>query len=140
MWARSGHTDYGRDGSRVPLPWVSDVPGFGFTIGTPWLPQPDWFADFTASSQDAAPGSVLNLYRDALRVRREIDQDSGLAWLDTGRSDVLAFERGDLVCVTVFDGAPYDVPADWGDPVLASDPTAAPTALPAGTTGWFRRA
>ena len=139
MWERSGHADFGRDGCRVPLPWVEDLAGFGFTTGTPWLPQPDWYAEFAASREDGDPTSVLNRYRAALRVRRDIDQATGLTWLDTGRPDVLAFARGDLACVTVFDGSPYDVPAAWGELVLASGPTPAGTALPADVTGWFRR-
>ena len=30
IWERSGHTDRGRDGCRVPLPWSGDAPPFGF--------------------------------------------------------------------------------------------------------------
>jgi alpha-glucosidase len=138
MWERSGHTDYGRDGCRVPLPWTTERPGLGFTTGTPWLPQPEWFADFAAEREDGDSASVLNTYRAALRARREIDQTTGLEWLDVGRTDVLAFARGDLVSVTVFDGSTYDVPAEWGGLVLASGPVEG-RSLPAGFTGWFRR-
>ena len=31
-WERSGHTDRGRDGERVPLPWSGDTPPFGFGV------------------------------------------------------------------------------------------------------------
>ena len=120
IWERSGHTEHGRDGCRVPLPWVSDAAGFGFTSGTPWLPQPEWFGDFAASVEERDPHSVLHFYRRALAVRREIDRDAALEWLDLGRSDVLAFRRGDLTCAVVFDGAAFEVPYDWGDPVLAT--------------------
>jgi alpha-glucosidase len=137
-WERSLHTDHGRDGCRVPLPWRADAPAYGFTAGTPWLPQPDWFADFAADRQDADPGSVLHLYRSALRARREIDQSTPLAWLDTGRADVLAFRRGDLICVTVFDGPAYAVPNDWGDLVLGSGPAVRGATVPADHAGWFR--
>jgi alpha-glucosidase len=37
---RSGGTEDGRDGRRVPLPWRPDEPGLGFGSATPWLPQP----------------------------------------------------------------------------------------------------
>ena len=136
MWERSGHTDFGRDGSRVPLPWTAGEPAFGFSSGTPWLPQPDWFADFAADSQDH-PGSVLSFYRAALRARRAIDQSTPLEWLDAGRDDVLAIRRGDHVCVTVFDGPAYDVPASWGAPVLASE-SAGGRILPAAASAWLR--
>ena len=138
MWTRSGHADYGRDGCRVPLPWAAGEPHFGFSSGTPWLPQPDWFADFAADRQDADPASVLHRYRAALRARRDIDQSTPLVWLDAGRAGVLAFSRGDLVCVTVFDGPAYDVPGDWGALVLGSDPAVQGSTLAAGTAGWYR--
>jgi alpha-glucosidase len=137
MWMRSGHTDFGRDGCRVPLPWTTDGPTFGFTTGTPWLPQPAWFEDFAADRHEGDPVSVLNLYRAALRARRELDHDAPLAWLETGRSDVLAFRRGDLVCVTVFDGPLFAVPAEWGDLVLTNTGTAGGE-LAAGTAGWYQ--
>ena len=46
-WERSGHTDRGRDGCRVPLPWSGAAPPYGFSpegaTRQPWLPQPaDW--------------------------------------------------------------------------------------------------
>jgi alpha-glucosidase len=137
MWERSGHTDYGRDGCRVPLPWTADAPAFGFSSGQPWLPQPDWFDDFAADRQEDDPASVLNLYRAALRARRDLDPAAPLEWLDTGRPDVLAFRRGDVVCVTVFGGPAYDVPEAWGDAVLTTGRGTDRT-LPADTAGWFR--
>ncbi|MFX9672879.1 alpha-glucosidase, partial [Acinetobacter baumannii] len=55
IWERSGHAEHGRDGCRVPLPWDPDAPSFGFTTGTPWLPQPDWFRPFAVETQERAP-------------------------------------------------------------------------------------
>jgi alpha-glucosidase len=138
MWERSGRTDYGRDGSRVPLPWTADPPTFGFTTGTPWLPQPDWFADYAVAREEQDETSVLQVYRAALRARRDLDPETPLVWLDTGRSDVLAFTRGDLTNVTVFDGPPFAAPAEWGDLVVASAPSVTGAKLPSGVTGWFR--
>jgi alpha-glucosidase len=137
VWVRSGHTDFGRDGCRVPLPWTAAEPGFGFTTGTPWLPQPEWFADFAADTQEG-PGSVLTFYRAALRARRDLDQSTPLEWLDSGRDDVLAFRRGGHVCVTVFDGSRYAVPAAWGELVLASESAIEGRVLPAAASAWFR--
>jgi alpha-glucosidase len=138
LWEHSGHADHGRDGCRVPLPWTDDGPSFGFTSGTPWLPQPAWYADYAASREEADPGSVLHLYRSAVRARRTIDQTTPLTWVEADRRGVLAFRRGDLVCVTVFDGPPYAVPVEWGDLVLASGPDAEGTTVPAGRTAWYR--
>jgi alpha-glucosidase len=137
LWERSGHADHGRDGSRVPLPW-DDSENFGFSTGKPWLPQPDWFADFTAAREEDDPGSVLNRYRAALRARRDLDPAAPLQWEETGKPGVLALRRGDVVCVTVFDGAPYAVPAGWGGLVVSSEPLADDRVLRAGSTGWYR--
>src|SRR5699024_4054212 len=42
-WERSGRTDRGRDGCRVPLPWEGENSPFGFAPEgtTPWLPMPE---------------------------------------------------------------------------------------------------
>ena len=36
-WERSGHTDRGRDGERVPLPWSGSEPPFGFSSSSAHL-------------------------------------------------------------------------------------------------------
>jgi alpha-glucosidase len=126
IWFRSGGTDYGRDGCRVPLPWAAGAPNLGFSTGTPWLPQPDWFAGYSADKQEADPGSMLALYRAALGLRRERFDASGVAgssmieWLDVDRDDVIAYRRGGTVVVTVFGGDPWPLPADWGQIVLST--------------------
>jgi glycosidase len=42
IWQRSGHTNRGRDGCRVPMPWSGDAPPFDFSPdhagSAPWLP------------------------------------------------------------------------------------------------------
>ena len=75
MHFQSGGVDPGRDGCRVPLPWSGSAPPFGFSSAgarhEPWLPQPDDWARLTASSQRSDPASMLELYRRALRARRQ---------------------------------------------------------------------
>jgi len=85
----------GRDGCRVPIPWSGDAPPYGFTTGTPWLPQPVDWAGLTAEAQEADDSSTLALYRRALRVRREspVLGDGELIWRESGHDDVLAVER-----------------------------------------------
>ena len=74
MHFRSGGSDPGRDGCRVPLPWRGDGASFGFSppgaTASPWLPQPAWWGAHAADAQDGVPGSMLSLYREALRIRR----------------------------------------------------------------------
>ncbi|HEY2043454.1 MAG TPA: glycoside hydrolase family 13 protein [Jatrophihabitans sp.] len=139
IWARTGHTEYGRDGCRVPLPWTAAGSSLGFSheeAAAPWLPQPAWFADFAAEVQDDDPDSVLAFYRKALRARRQLHPTAKLEWLESGRDDVLAFRRDSLSCVTVFDGEPFAVPATWGTLICSSGH--ADGALPSGTTAWYQ--
>ena len=108
-WFRTEGAVKGRDGCRVPIPWSGQEPPYGFSTGTPWLPQPTDWAGFTAEAQAADPASTLALYRTALRVRRESDVlgDGELIWRESGHPDVLAIERpGDsaiLVLLNVSD-------------------------------------
>ena len=108
-WFRTEGAVKGRDGCRVPIPWSGEEPPYGFSTGTPWLPQPTDWAGLTAEAQEADPASTLALYRTALRVRRESEVlgDGELLWRESGHPDVLAVERpGDgaiLVLLNVSD-------------------------------------
>ena len=63
----------GRDGCRVPLPWRADAPAYGFSpTGESWLPQPAVFGELAADRQAGVEGSTLEMYRRALRLRREL--------------------------------------------------------------------
>jgi alpha-glucosidase len=125
IWARSHGTEHGRDGCRIPLPWTADAPHFGFTDGDspPWLPQPEWFAKYAVHVQQADQASTLAFYRAAVRARRALFTDAphNVSWLLSGRADVLAYQRGDVVAVTVFGGAAFALPDDWGTLALRSD-------------------
>ncbi|WP_214326424.1 glycoside hydrolase family 13 protein [Nonomuraea sediminis] len=130
---RSGPADYGRDGCRVPLPWTSTGPSFGFSASpSPWLPQPRWFADYAIEDQIDLTDSTWTLHHQALTLRRTLS--GPLEWLPTPRHDVLAFRRGSLTSVTVFGDAPY--PTTLGTPALASTPCT-PDEIPGNTTAWF---
>ncbi|MBZ5739923.1 glycoside hydrolase family 13 protein [Nocardioides mangrovi] len=142
MHARSGGVDPGRDGCRVPFPWSGTEPPYGFSprrVDT-WLPQPVGWGSLTAAAQAGDPGSMLELYRSALRMRRELPElgDGALTWLDLGpdAADVIAFRRGDrFAAVTNLSGAPVDLPA--GARVrLASAPVEGGR-LPADASAWL---
>ncbi len=127
----------GRDGCRVPMPWAGGEPGLGFgPAGLTWLPQPQEYADLAADRQAGVPGSTLELYRAALRLRREWQLGCGeLRWTDEFGPDTVAFSRGDLVCVTNL-GAPLPLPS--GARVLLSSEEIA-TTLDRDVTAWFTR-
>ncbi|GLW07828.1 alpha-glucosidase [Microtetraspora sp. NBRC 13810] len=137
IWTRSGHTDPGRDGCRVPLPWSGDEPPYGYSTGTPWLPQPARWAGLTAQAQDGDPASMLTLYRDALRLRAELLGDGDLTWLELGQ-DVLAFTReSGLICVVNLGADPVRLPPHESV-LLASNPLAEDGTLPSDTAVWLR--
>lgn len=114
------YTDKGRDGCRVPLPWVAaDKPtpaswsadfgegaSFGFSPATmttdtstpgapaaePHLPQPLWFGDFAADTEEGNPSSMLNLYRKALQLRAQLITPAGAENMEWLKSDAYADE------------------------------------------------
>jgi alpha-glucosidase len=135
-WERSGHTERGRDGERVPLPWSGSAPPFGFTTGaTSWLPMPAQWAELTVEAQQADPDSTLTLYRRALGLRRETAELLGtdFAWLDAP-VDCVAYRRG---CVQVLlNSGAVAVALPDGEVLLASGPLH-DGALPPDTAVWI---
>jgi alpha-glucosidase len=137
VWERSGHTDRGRDGCRVPLPWSGTEPSFGFSsTGRSWLPQPAAWKALTAEAESGDPDSHLSLYRHALALRRAsiVSLPPDIAWLDAP-DQVLAFRRGDLACVLNFSGMPVAIDS-FGDIVLTSDELEDGLLAP-NTCAWF---
>ncbi len=138
VWVRSGHTDRGRDGCRIPIPWGGAEPPFKFGDGSAWLPQPEEWSDFTAEVEAADPDSMLSLYRAALRLRRSEEAlgDGDLTWLDLGPG-VLAFTRSPgFACVVNLSGAPIPLPEH--DSVLLSSNPLSDGDLPSDTAAWLR--
>jgi alpha-glucosidase len=137
-WERTGHTAKGRDGCRVPIPWEKSGPSLGFGAAEGWLPQPGDWADLSVEAQTGAPDSTLEMFRTAIRARRELAAGGFMAWddrLDDG--GLLAFWRGGdwLVLANI---GPDPVPLPDGEVVVASADVASGT-LPGDTTVWLRR-
>ncbi|RZQ60621.1 glycoside hydrolase family 13 protein [Amycolatopsis suaedae] len=138
VWERSDHADPGRDGCRVPLPWSGSVPPFGFgpddAEKEPWLPQPAVWSEYTASRQESDPGSMLRLYREGLRLRRECSGE--LSWLVGVGGDVLAFRRGeDFACVLNLGAEAVPLPRHRS--LLLSSGPLDGDLLPADTAAWL---
>lgn len=71
-WERSGHTERGRDGCRVPMAWEGDAPSYGFGPSeASWLPQPEAYGALAVDRQTGVEGSTLELYRTLLSLRRD---------------------------------------------------------------------
>ncbi|MGK5440655.1 glycoside hydrolase family 13 protein [Micromonospora sp. URMC 105] len=136
-WERSGHTQRGRDGCRVPIPWEADAPSYGFgPTDASWLPQPPLWAEYALDRQREVPGSTYEMYRTALRLRREHGLARGpLEWLSSG-DEVLTFRNGDLVVLTNFGDAA--VPAPAGEVLHSSTPLDADGRVPTDVTVWVR--
>ncbi|MEU4486172.1 glycoside hydrolase family 13 protein [Streptomyces purpurascens] len=121
IWEQTGHVRKGRDGCRVPLPWTTAEPSYGFGSGGAWLPQPSGFAAYAVSAQDGVEGSTLELYRTALRLRRKLLAGEELTWAADAPDGVLRFDRGEgWRCVTNLSGAAVPLPA--GEVLLSSAP------------------
>jgi len=59
----------GRDPERTPMQWSAE-PGAGFSTGRPWLPLAADFARVNVRQAATEPGSLLQLYRALLALRR----------------------------------------------------------------------
>ncbi|MFD7660050.1 glycoside hydrolase family 13 protein [Actinosynnema sp. NPDC059797] len=130
VWERSGHTDRGRDGCRVPIPWGEE--------GPTWLPRPAHWASLSVAAQTGEPDSMLAHYRTVLGLRRAERSlgDGPMGWLDLGPG-VVAFSRGDdFACVLNLSGEPVALPEHDG--VLATSGPLAEGALPPDTAAWLR--
>lgn len=137
---RTDGAEPGRDGCRVPLPWVGGAPGNGFgPTGRTWLPQPDAYADLAADKQYGVAGSTYEMYRTALELRRaEKIGTAGLAWADAlvGSPDVVAFQVAGIVVLANLGDSPVVLPAEVD--VLVASGDLVDGAVPTDTTVWLR--
>ena len=145
IWFRSGHTDRGRDGCRVPLPWSKDPSGaHGFssdaTVGPTqsWLPQPSWWGGFAVDGENQDPTSTLNMYKSALRIRREHSGlgEGSITWLPSN-DQALMFERVDgFICIVNFGIENLQIPE--GAKVLLSSAPLLGREVPIDTAVWLQ--
>ncbi|MCC3279233.1 glycoside hydrolase family 13 protein [Arthrobacter sp. zg-Y40] len=131
---RNAGVEKGRDGCRVPLPWTTEEPSFGFGTGAPHLPQPEWFGPAAVSLQDADTDSTLYFYRRALELRGKRQGAEELAWVPSAAS-VLHFTRpGGWQSITNFGTAAVALPAGT---VLHTSASLEGGLLPPDTTAWL---
>ena len=146
IWTRSGHTDPGRDGCRVPLPWTaSPAAAHGFAEDSQlsptesWLPQPNWWGDFAADLQASDETSALNMYRNALQIRHDHPGlgDGKISWLPSA-DQVLMFERaGGFICLVNFGSEEVSLPESTSV-ILSSTPLVG-SGVPMDTAVWLQR-
>lgn len=97
-FARSAGELLGRDGCRVPLPWLPNIPSYGFSpTGTSWLPQPPEWSELSVQRQADNPVSTLSFYRTAIAARRDHGLGHGaLRWNSATGPEVLDFSVGEV--------------------------------------------
>jgi len=134
QWERTGHTSKGRDGCRVPLPWSTEPPAFGFSSSHAHLPQPEWFAEHAVAAQDGVAGSTLEFYREALAQRARLQSGEILDWTEAATPTTLHFVRpGGWHSVTNFGTRPVRLPEGT---VVVTSGALDNGLLPRDTTAW----
>ncbi|ONM46328.1 alpha-amylase [Nocardia donostiensis] len=139
VWERSGHTERGRDGCRVPMPWSGSAPPFDFTTAPQsWLPIPPEWAESTAEKQLVQSDSMFALYRTAIALRRTRPEfhGTGLQWEQAAPGCLVLLRPGGLVCVLNTSGEPVELP--HGEPLLCSAPLEG-RMLPPDAAAWLVR-
>lgn len=131
-----------RDGARVPLPWTSSEPAFGFTTGTPWLPVPESFGPLARDLQETDPTSPWSVIHLALRERQRLwaHAPARVTWLPTP-SGILAAQRGTSIAVLNASSRPWPLnrllPTGYAQ-VATSAPLADPAVVEPSTCVWLQ--
>ena len=60
-----------RDSARTPVQW-DDSENAGFTTGTPWFYVNDNYKEVNVDAQEKDEHSILNFYREAIKLRKEL--------------------------------------------------------------------
>ncbi|BBY30865.1 glycoside hydrolase family 13 protein [Mycolicibacterium sediminis] len=136
-WERSGRTQRGRDGCRVPMPWSGDEPPYGFSSSADtWLPMPPDWSSLTVEAQDGVAGSTLELFRTAIEIRHSRgDLGAGVEWLAVP-TGVLAFQGTDGV-TCLLNATDHPVPLSDEDVLITSAPLVGGD-LPPNAAAWIR--
>ncbi len=121
-FARTGGVRVGRDGCRVPLPWIAgegSANGFNNTSQS-WLPQPESYQALSRNLQRTDKESTLNLYIDALKQRHHLELGSGsFDWLPQYTNlHSLGYRNRDILVIHNF--ADTSLPMPQGKVILRS--------------------
>ncbi len=117
----------GRDKARTPMQWNPGLNG-GFTGGKPWLPLNRDTGHRNVRQQEGEASSLLNHYRNVIRVRRIHSSLQSGAWIPAlnGKNGILAYyrvnERERLLVILNFTGRQkiLTLPEHTGGKVLSS--------------------
>ena len=83
-----------RDNSRTPMQWSAEKFA-GFSAVEPWISAPENFKKFNVEVEEKDENSVLNFYRELVKIRKEkkIIQDGDINFFERENNDVIAYRR-----------------------------------------------
>ena len=117
---------------------VGAANGFNQT-GSSWLPQPEIYREYARDQQEGVTGSTLELYKSALRIRRELKLGEGsFDWLPEFTNDrALGYRNGRVLVIHNF--GEDALPLPQGSVLLRSVAGTGPTdAIGAHETVWVQ--
>lgn len=122
IWKRTSGKEKGRDGCRVSIPWSEATAHKNFK-------------GLSAELQESASDSMLNFYRKAIDLRKELCTDEEFAFIDSPKHTI-AFKRSNgWTVITNFGPKPVELPA--GQLLISSAPLESGK-LPADATAWLK--
>lgn len=83
-----------RDNSRTPMQWSAEKFA-GFSTAEPWISSPDNFTRFNVEAEESDENSVLNFYRELVKLRKQkkIISEGAIEFIERDNPDVLAYVR-----------------------------------------------
>lgn len=122
------------------MPWTKNGSSCGFSpeqAAEPHLPIPKWYADFSAEVEDTDKASTLNMYRQALTLRRKLQADETMEWLGNVEAVVHYCRPGGWeIIMNVSREEGVKVPE--GEILLSSGPLEG-NKIPINTTVWIKQ-
>lgn len=122
IWKRTSGKEKGRDGCRVSIPWSEATAHKNFK-------------GLSAELQESASDSMLNFYRKAIELRKELCANEDFEFIDSPKNTI-AFRRSNgWTVITNFGPNPVDLPA--GQLLISSAPLQSGK-LPGDATAWLK--
>jgi len=114
----------GRDGCRVPLPWLKGAANAGFSAVEPWLPMPPGWDRSAVATEEASATSMLTFYKRAIALRRRLSPwlPPEIRWVPA-KAGTLVYRRERLIVACNFQSRLVRIPVR-GRLALASAPLA----------------
>ena len=112
--------DGSRDSARTPVQWSAEE-NAGFTTGTPWFYINENYKDINVADQEKDENSVLNFYRRAIKLRKELSSVKNGNYKEHGKmsSSFYTYSREDdrekllIVCSFTEKAKKWSVPSGF---------------------------